>query len=395
MPVYKDQKRGTWYVRVCYTTWQGEKKERKKRGFATKREAVAWEENFLDQVGGTADMMFTSLVDLYLSDMEKRLKESTMDSKRNIIKNHVLPYFEKRKVCEITAPDIRKWQNELTAKSGFSQTYLKSINNQLSAIMNYACRFYRLPENPVRIAGTMGHAHTDDEMQIWTRNQFEHFISFVDEPSYRLLYLILFWTGIRVGEAMVLLPSDVVEVVGENKAPKRILRISKTYYRKNAHTFYNTPKTRASRRDVTLPDFLWDEIWSYMNRLYEWSPNDRIFWFEKNAVNKHFLRACRKADMKPIRIHDLRHSHASMLIDMGKPILEISRRLGHKTVQTTWDTYAHLYPDKDISLAASLNEYQKAEPRTAEQKQADAQNALKDLSQQELATLLAKFLTGN
>lgn len=391
MAVYKDIERGTWYVRVKYRDWTGQKKEAKKRGFKTRREAVAWEESFRDRSSGAPDMLFGSLVDLYFADMENRLKGSTMDTKRNVMYNHVLPYFKGRKVNEITAPDVRQWQNTITEK-GFSQTYLKEINNQFSAVMNYACRFYQLQENPVRTAGTMGHAHTDEEMRIWTRDQFDRFIGTVEEPSYHLLYTLLFWTGIRVGEALVLCPDDLIELQSEDGRKRRILRITKTYYRKDGVTAYNTPKTKCSRRDVTISDFVWDEAWDYINRLYDWEPDERIFWFEKSGVNRHFKRHCDKAGLEPIRIHDLRHSHASMLINMGKPILEISRRLGHKSVQTTLDTYAHLYPDKDVDLAEALDEYRQTKEQTPEEKRADAKSALADLSASELAALLAELI---
>lgn len=386
MAVCKDEnKNGTWYADFRYKDWQGEWRRVKKRGFKTKREAQEYEANFKAQKHGNTDMMFVDFVEIYVEDMKNTLKASTMDNKLNIIQKHIVPYFQKRKLCEIAPPDVRQWQNEIR-KKGFTQTYLKSINNQFSAIMNYACRFYRLPENPVRTAGTMGKAHTDEEMSIWTREQFETFLATVKDPSYHVLYNLLFQTGIRIGEAMALTPADLVERKSNGKT-RRVVSITKTMYVKGRVTHYNSPKTLCSRREVTLPLSVWNELQGYIGRLYDIKSDERIFWFKKNAVNKHMERHIDACGLPRIRVHDLRHSHASMLIHMNKPILEISRRLGHKTVQTTLDTYAHLYPDKDISLADAIDEFMQ------EKKVEVAVKSVEDMSASELLAILQKKLS--
>ncbi len=114
-----------------------------KRGFSTQREAKEYERTFMDQQNATSDILFSSLVTNYLEDMEHRLKPTTMENKRFIIDTKLLPYFGRQKVCDIDTIKIRKWQNELISfrdrdDKPFSQTYLKTVNNQMSAIMNYA-----------------------------------------------------------------------------------------------------------------------------------------------------------------------------------------------------------------------------------------------------------------
>lgn len=128
-----------------------------KRGFKTQREAKDYERSFLDQQSSSSDILFSSLVANYLEDMEHRLKPTTMENKRFIIDTKLLPYFGKQKICDIDTIKVRKWQNELISyrdddEKPFSQTYLKTVNNQLSAIMNYAVSHYRLPVNPCRVA---------------------------------------------------------------------------------------------------------------------------------------------------------------------------------------------------------------------------------------------------
>jgi integrase len=93
-----------------------------------------------------------------------------------------------------------------------------------------------------------------------------------------------------------------------------------------------------------------------MTKLYKPDDDERIFYFGKSLLEREIKNYAAKANLPPIRVHDLRHSHASMLINMGFDPLEISERLGHESVKTTLDTYSHLYPDRDQKLAGALNE---------------------------------------
>ena len=115
MPVFKDEARGTWYVMVRYQDWTGERKQKCKRGFATKREAQEWERSLQMQTSGDLDMTFEAFTELYTKDMKPRLKENTWLTKENIIQKKILPYFGKRKISEITTKDVIAWQNELLA----------------------------------------------------------------------------------------------------------------------------------------------------------------------------------------------------------------------------------------------------------------------------------------
>ena len=113
---------------------------------------------------------------------------------------------------------------------------------------------------------------------------------------------------------------------------------------------------------ISIPDFLYDDIHEYISKLYGIGKGDRIFYFTKSALEKEIKRASEKAGLTPIRVHDLRHSHASMLIELGFTPLEIADRLGHESVKTTLDTYSHLYPDKDQKLADRLNQFRRTPP---------------------------------
>lgn len=359
MPAYKytlKSGKTLWYANFYYTDWTGEKKHICKRGFKTQREAKEYEKAFMDQQSNTSDILFSSLVANYLEDMEHRLKPTTMENKRFIIEGKLIPYFGKQKICDIDTIKVRKWQNELISyrdENGkpFTQTYLKTVNNQLSTIMNYAVSHYNLPINPCKAAGSMGRSKAN-EMNIWTQTEYEKFSKAVSKSSMKLAFDILFYTGIRSGELLALTPADIL--------PNKRIDINKNYAKIKGEELFLEPKTPKAKRCISIPDFLYNDIQEYISMLYGIENNDRIFYFQKTALEKEIKRISEKIGLKPIRVHDLRHSHASMLIELGFSPLEIADRLGHESVKTTLDTYSHLYPDKDQKLAERLNEFRKS-----------------------------------
>ena len=145
---------GTWHIQYRWTDWTGTKKKSQKRGFKTKKEAEEWYAHFMLKQSSDPTMTLGDFWEIYKADMEKRLRKTTMKQKEYVMNDKVLPYFGKTPINEITAPMIRKWQGEMMEK-GFKPTYLKTIHNQLSAILNYAVNFYDLRSNPCRKAVSM------------------------------------------------------------------------------------------------------------------------------------------------------------------------------------------------------------------------------------------------
>ena len=183
MGVFKNKENGTWLVQLRYTDWQGERKQKMKRGFATKREAQAWEREFLMQKQSDVNMTFESFAQLYEKDVKPRIKLNTWQTKESIIKQKILPYFGKKKLSEITAKDVIDWQNEMRSMTNekgkpFSKTYLKTLHNQLSCLFNHAVRFYGLGANPAQKAGNMG-TEEKKEMLFWTKAEYDKFIEVV------------------------------------------------------------------------------------------------------------------------------------------------------------------------------------------------------------------------
>lgn len=213
MAVYKEPKTNTWRVIYRYTDWNGERKQSQKRGFQTKREAQSWEREQLNKLGSDLDMTFRSFVEHYEEDRRSRIKDSTWESKEHIIRTKLLPYFGKLKMSSITPQQIVRWQNELINyrdKDGapYSPVYLKSIQNQISAIFNQAVRYYNLKENPCKKAGSMG-KKKNREMAFWTKEEYLQFIdAMIDKPLSFYAFEMLYWCGIREGELLALTPAD-------------------------------------------------------------------------------------------------------------------------------------------------------------------------------------------
>lgn len=205
MTVIKNQKSNTYEVRTYYKDWTGVRKQKTKRGFKRKCDAQEWERAFKLKENLSLDMYFADFVDLYLNDIKSRIKYNTWLTKKHIVEKKILPYFSKKKLQEIKPSDIRQWQNTMMnyrnkQGEGYSQVYLKTIHNQLSAILNHAVNFYDLKSNPARKAGSMGKERTK-EMLFWTKEEYMKFIEAVaDKPISFYAFEILYWCGLRMGD---------------------------------------------------------------------------------------------------------------------------------------------------------------------------------------------------
>ena len=352
MAIYKEEKTNTWRVIYRYTDWTGERKQSQKRGFKTKREAQIWEREQLNKATADLDMTFDSFVEQYTADMQTRIKENTWATKEHIIRTKIIPYFGKQKMSNITAQQIITWQNELmnykdeNGKS-LSPVYLKTINNQLSAIFNHAVKYYNLRENPCKKAGSMG-KKKNREMLFWTKEEYLKFAEvMMDKPLSFYAFEMLYWCGIREGELLALTPADF-------DFEKCTVSITKSYQRLNGQDLITTPKTEKSNRVIKMPQFLADEMQDYLRQLYGIEPNDRMFTVTKSYLHREMDSGAKEAGVKRIRIHDIRHSAVSLLIDMGFSATAIADRVGHESIDITYN-YAHLFPSKQTEMAEKLN----------------------------------------
>ena len=233
-------------------------------------------------------MSFQSFVDIYLTDLEPRIKRNTFLTKKHIIETKILPYFGKRKLDDIRTSDVIQWQNEIMK--------LEKDNGEL----------------------------------------------FSQTYAFEMLY----WTGIREGELLALTPADF-------NFEKKTLRINKSYQRLEGEDVITDPKTPKSNRTIVMPDFLAIEMEDFIKSIYGIKMNDRIFTISKSYLHHEMDRGAKLAGVKRIRIHGLRHSHISLLINLGFSALAIGERVGHEAVDITYH-YAHLFPTVQTDMAAQL-----------------------------------------
>ena len=336
-----------------------------RRGFDTKREAKQYEDDFLEELKGLEKATpspakdspprrtFYQVYQEYLaSHKHEDLKLSTLETKKNIFAKHIFPTFRNVRIDEITSDDIYHWQlaiKEAKSPQGkpFSEAYLRTIQCQLNSIINYANSKGYLKANPLADIKNMG--VKDKRVEFWTIDEYEKFAyqAMVD-PEFYYCYEVLYWCGLREGEMLALTRNDI-------DFDARTIRINKTFSQHHGKDIVSTPKTESSVRKVSIPDFLCDELKEYLALLYNNDPDERIFKCTKSTLTKHFRNYTELAGLKPITIHGLRHSHVSLLISKRYDIFEVSKRIGHKSVKTTQDTYGHLFDEVQKSIANDLD----------------------------------------
>lgn len=347
MPAYFNETNKSWYAKFDYTDWQGTHKQKLKRGFTRKKDAVAFEREFIKKQKADLSMNFETFVKLYLDELRSRIRETTFSNKQYLINSKIIPFFKNKSINEIKTSDIRKWQNTLL-KSNYSETYIKTVNNQLTAIFNYAVKYYDLSINPCKKAGSIGKKHSDKQ-DFWTVDDFNKVISIIndDDVCFKTLFSTLYWTGMRIGEALALTKSDI-------DIEKRTININKSFSRINKEDLITPPKTPKSNRKISIHKELADLLNEYINKLPYLADDERLFNLSKVTARQSLYKYAKKAGVKQIRIHDLRHSHASLLVELGFSTLLIAQRLGHEKIETTLQIYSHLFPNKEEELINTI-----------------------------------------
>ena len=169
-----------------------------------------------------------------------------------------------------------------------------------------------------------------------------------DKPVSYYAFQILYWCGLRLGELLALCAGDI-------DTKNKVLHITKSYQRIGGKDVITDPKTPKSKRDVSIPDFLCGELEQYLGMLYGYMPTDRIFQISKSYLHHEMDRGAKAAGVKRIRIHDIRHSSVSLLINMGFTAVAIGNRVGHESADITY-RYAHMFPSEQKEMAVMLND---------------------------------------
>jgi len=362
MSAYKEQS-GTWTSYFRYKDEiLGKNMQKRKRGFKTKKEALKYEIEFKNKIQGSTDMKVSTLYDLYIQDVSLRVKPKTLETKKYIFNTKILPYFGELKLTDVTPLMIRRFQNDFINQTNpktnkpYAFAYLQKTNAQLKTLINYAVRYYGLSTDPFSKVESLKSLNKEPkkEIKIWTVEEFNKFSEVIKhKPMSYTAFHLLFWTGIRVGELLALTREDI------DLQRKRII-INKNFSKlTGGREVIGTTKTESSERSILIDDYLVVLLRKYIKMIYKPDEQDRLFPITQYLFRNDITRYHKIAEVKKIRVHDLRHSHASFLINNDVNPLIISKRLGHAKVDITLDTYSHLYPSKEEKVIDVINIHNK------------------------------------
>ena len=314
-------------------------------------------------------MTMDELIAEYIEIRVSSRKPSTQVTKLNIINQKILPYFSGKRVVDVKAVDVEKWQkiiNEMETKEGYglSNTYKYTIRGQLVAIMNYAVQIHDLPSNPVLKTQRIGKKKAAKQ-PFWELSDYAKFRKVAAEkPNYFYFWELLYWTGMRSGEAKSICLKDVLW-------DKKVIRVYKTLSNANLpapsvkpskkeakklQEGETDPKADSSYRDIHLPQILVDELKEYVDSLYGLTPNDYLFNLSKSGSHRELDRCIEATGITDITIHGFRHSANALLSNVVRcPDVVRKYRLGHSD-ETTNDIYNHPYKYGLEEVATKLNE---------------------------------------
>ena len=365
MPIYKTsvKKDGLqqYKVRINYVDQFGKPHNRAKLVYGL-AEAKQAEQNLLEEVGkekpATARMTVQQLYDEYILAKENEVRYSSLVKIKNCITKGVLPTLSDKQIAKLTVKQMQEWKNE-TAKIGFAQTTLRNYYGEFRQMLNYAVKMGYIPKNPLTIVGNFKESFElkpKDKIQYYTAEQFIKFITeakkaaqekgTINEWSYYVFFNIAFYTGARKGEIYALKWSDIDGNIMHIRRS-----IAQKYGKGNIET---PPKNKSSYRDLQIPAPLMEILLEQKERQLqdenfteEYRICGGIDCIRDSTVTNKNVEYANKAGLPHIRVHDFRHTHATLLVNEGINIQEIARRLGHSNVEITWNTYSHLYPREE------------------------------------------------
>lgn len=363
MSVHKDKNTEKWFYQLRYKDVDGKTKQTRRRGFEKKKDAQKAERQFLDKLkalkNGESDynLTFEEIARAYMTYSVGRKKERTIEIQNNLIETVLIPYFKKMNIHKISPRDIDDFYRSIIDR--YTNSSMKNIRRNLSAIMNFAVNFYKLEKNIVNIV-ELPRKHEKVKLKYWTLEQFKAFENELRTPSQIALFNILFWSGMRKGEVLALRICDVGLDTG-------MIDVNKSWNGKKVTSVKNT----SSERRISVPNHVIDvvrDLIKFKKEKYKYvKKTDYLFSGRFNTepisptnVNMLLKRGTQRAGLPEIRVHYLRHSHASLLINAGVSLYVVSRHLGHSDIQTTANTYGHLYPNTENEIAGLLNEQYKS-----------------------------------
>lgn len=366
--IKKDGKQ-KYRVRINYVDIYGENKQIERKVYGLD-EAKQVEQELLYSVKKETPAQKLSVSELYreyINAKKSEIRETTLKKKCEIIEHHVLPYLEKCKLDKLNAKVLQQWKQEIDNVGNLSIGMKKKIYGEFRAMLNFAVMMEYLPKNPLlKVGNFKAPLEKHKEMLFYTPEEFSKYITVAKEKAtectdniqlwnYYVFFYIAFFTGMRKGEIYALTWNDIQEDG---------IHITKSLSQKlQGDDRITPPKNKSSIRIIQVPEPLrqvLDEHYKRCKFLENFTDDYLICGgltaLRDTTVDKMNRKFADLSGVKRIRIHDFRHSHASLLANNGINIQEIARRLGHSDVHTTLQTYSHLYPKESERALKVLND---------------------------------------
>ena len=300
-------------------------------------------------------MSFYEIGENYFSFIKIKLKNSTYQINKKKIELYIINPNRDKNIYKFDTRDFIEWEIFIE-KFGFSYNYKSSLFYLFKEFLDYCINFYNLKEN---VAIKIGNFRNDEIIKsgnIWSYDDFKKFISVIDNKIYNCLFKLLYFTGLRKGEALALTFNDIDYEEKKININKTITR----YLDSNNNKIITSPKTKSSNRIISLDNKLIEEL-KELQKEYDNFNNNMFIFGGNNSISFTTLERkknyyCKLAKVKQIKIHEFRHSHACLLFKNKIEIEDISYRLGHSSISMTMDTYLKYLPKNEKRVISTLNQ---------------------------------------
>lgn len=358
MPVYKDSETNTWYSQFYYVDWDGKRKHTTKRGFNRKRDAEEYEAKF-KYSKKRENVSLRTLIELYQDNLKKRLllktiKPTTVQHYNDMTRQYILPYFDlDQPLSKLNAEQLNEWitniaqKNSAMTKQNLALSSVRTIKNFLAVLLNFAVKKHFLATSPMLDAEKVAEPKKEP-VKVWGQNEYFTFYNSLTQEHHRVIFNIMFFGGLRVGEVLALTPADV--------NPDNSITVRHTLAIINKQQVLQDAKTKYSVRTVSLPTSVYNQLLDYISRLYKWDPRERIFPYTVSGIESMLRRRIKELNLPKLTPHGLRHSNASILLRYTADVAMVARRLGHKNPRITLETYSHMLPGSEEYGVNVLNE---------------------------------------
>ncbi len=365
MPIYKmsGKKDGLqqYRVRINYTDASGNAKQLDRIAYG-KDSAKQLEAKLLSDIkekSPTERITVRELYDDYMAAKKQSVRATSWDKSRNVLETHILPRIGSVRLEHLTPQRLQKWKNDV-GELELALTTKRNVYKELNSMLNWAVKLERIRRNPLKSVGTFQDVYFEkpaEKLKYYTAEQYKEFSAVARESGdwpYYVFFSIAFYTGMRKGEINALKWSDIEGTT---------LHVRRSIAQKlKGGDIETPPKNKSSYRDLQIPLPLMEILHTHKQRQQKDSRFTEDYRVcggssvlrDSSIENKNKAYSA-AAGLPHIRIHDFRHTHASLLVNEGISIQEVARRLGHSKVEITWNTYSHLYPREEERAVAILN----------------------------------------